>query len=171
MPFVPQWTEQSWGQELLVAHGPTYTGKVLFRFASPPHHRGGLQFHRSKDETFYLHSGEVWVYFVDEVGVLRKVHMIPGMSFHVPPGAIHSVETITDSVMFEASNPVFDDRVRVEEQYDVSTAVEVNAATWAELPLFIQGGSEWASSSLASSSSSQRGFMRARLLLRGRTFP
>lgn len=124
-PFVPQVKRQSWGEEILVAHAPgLYTGKILKRFAGPGFMRGGLQFHVSKDETFYLHAGIVDVYFVED-GVLRVYRMVPGESFHVPPGAVHSVQTITDSVMFEASNPVFDDRTRVEDDWDVMLAERV----------------------------------------------
>ena len=122
-PFAPQSKDQPWGHEVLVAHAPgLYTGKVLRRYAGEPWHRGGLQYHVRKDETFYLHSGTVDVYYVDAEGDLRVYHMAPGESFHVPPGAIHSVQTLTDSVMFEASNPVFDDRVRVEDRYDIRLA-------------------------------------------------
>lgn len=122
-PFTTQATERPWGHEILVAHAPgLYTGKVLKRYAGGDWHRAGLQYHVRKDETFYLFSGEVVVYFVDPAGELRRYQMHPGAAFHVPPGAIHSVETLTDSVMFEASTPVFDDRVRVEHLYDVREA-------------------------------------------------
>ena len=122
-PFSPRTERKSWGHEVLVAHTPQYTGKVLYRYAAPPWSRAGLQWHQTKDETFYLHEGRVIVYWVDSVGVLRQREMVPGMSFHVPPGAIHSVRTITDSIMFEASTAVFDDRVSVESDYDISQAV------------------------------------------------
>ena len=49
--------------------------------------------------------------------------MHPGASFHVPPGAVHSVQTITDSVMLEVSTPVFDDRTNVEDKYNIEEAV------------------------------------------------
>ena len=132
-PFTPTTTPKSWGDEILVAHVPPdirgrahggYTGKVLKRYADPEYRRGGLQFHTSKDETFYLVSGEVIVYFVDATGQLRKHEMHPGASFHVPPGAVHSVQTITDSVMLEVSTPVFDDRTNVEDKYNIEEAVE-----------------------------------------------
>lgn len=107
-----------WGTELLVAHTPHYTGKVLYRIAGS--RRGGLQYHARKDETFFLLEGSCWVYGVDEQNQPTRTLMTPGMSFHVPPGAIHSVEAIDDCTFFEASTPVFDDRVRVEDQYDLS---------------------------------------------------
>ena len=123
-PFVPQTQTKTWGHEVLVAHTAQYTGKVLYRYAAEPWHRAGLQWHRTKDETFYLHEGCVIVYWVDADGMLRQRRMVGGQSFHVPPGAIHSVQTVTDSVMFEASTPVFDDRVNVEADYDITQAVE-----------------------------------------------
>ena len=124
-PFDWRRTPQPWGDEILVAHAPgLYSGKILKRYKGAPWHRAGLQYHEHKDETFALISGEVIVYYVDQGGTLRRHRMGPGESFHVPPGAVHSVETITDSVMFEASNPVFDDRVRVEDRYDIRSARE-----------------------------------------------
>lgn len=122
-PFELVPTGKSWGEEWLVAHVPgNYAGKVLKRFKDG--HRAGLQFHESRDESFYLFSGEVIVYWVGSDGVLRKRAMHPGQSFHVPPGAIHSVATQTDSVMFEVSNGAYPDAIRVEEQYDITTAIE-----------------------------------------------
>jgi mannose-6-phosphate isomerase-like protein (cupin superfamily) len=137
-PFTPQITEKPWGEEVLIAHMPKgwqdregkhfggYAGKILKRYADDEHHRAGLQYHAFRDETFHLISGEVIVYFVDDGGVLRKHEMHPGESFHIPPGAIHSVQTITDSVMFEAScGPVTSgDAVNVEAAYDISKAID-----------------------------------------------
>ena len=115
-------TWKSWGEEILLAHAPgLYTLKLLRRYTAGQ--RGGLQFHAYKHEAFHLLSGEVEVYFVDEGGRLRVHRMRPGETFVVPPGAIHSVQTVTDSVMVEASTPVFDDRENVEADYDISTAV------------------------------------------------
>ncbi len=52
-----------------------------------------------------------------EDGTLERVLMRPGDTFTVPPGAIHRFEAITDCVVYEASIPVFDDRVNVEHIY------------------------------------------------------
>ena len=102
-----------WGQEILVACTEHYTGKVLLMQRG---HRGGLQFHVVKDETFYLFSGLCRVRFEKE-GVLQEATMRPGESYHVPPGAVHQVEALEDSVLFEASVPAFNDRINVGEQY------------------------------------------------------
>ncbi len=106
---------KDWGTELLVAHTPLYTGKVLSMRAGTS---GPLQYHERKDETFHLYKGTAQVEFVTQDGTLHSVAMGAGESYHIPPGAIHRVRAISDCVFFEASNPVFEDRVNVEAEYD-----------------------------------------------------
>lgn len=101
---------KSWGRELLVAHTDEYIGKVLWMRAGTS---GPLQYHERKKETFFLFSGHAFVWFQAEDGTPRGHNMKPGESIHVPPGAVHKVEAIEDCVFFEASTPVFDDRVAV----------------------------------------------------------
>jgi mannose-6-phosphate isomerase len=107
---------KSWGRELLVAQTDSYIGKVLWMRAGAS---GPFQYHERKDETFFLFSGEAVVEFEapddgNPTLIVRKRHLMqPGESYHVPPGAVHRVEALADSVFFEASNPVFDDRVAV----------------------------------------------------------
>ena len=101
-----------WGTELLVAHTPHYTGKVLLM---EPGGTGHLQYHQHKDETFYLFSGEALVEYALEDGTLTTYAMNAGEAFHVPIGAIHRVQAVTPCVFFEASTPAFDDRVIVRE--------------------------------------------------------
>lgn len=106
-----------WGTELLIAETPHYIGKVLSMTAG---HRGGMQYHERKDETFYLFSGEAMVSYIvraNGVETVMDMTMQPGDSIHVPPGAVHQVEALTDCVFFEASTPVFEDRVNVGAQY------------------------------------------------------
>lgn len=115
-PFEPQIKEQPWGWEELLARVPgVATTKRLTRRADGK--RAGLQYHVSKSEAFFLLSGQAWVYHDPGDGQIVKTHMIPGMTFVIPPGTPHSVETIGLSVMLEASNDVSDDRVPVEAQY------------------------------------------------------
>ena len=102
---------KTWGTELLVAHTPHYTGKVLSMRAGAS---GPRQYHREKDETFYLFSGLARVTYRDRDGFLHDVEMHPGESYHVPPGAVHQVEALEPCVLFEASTPHFDDRVAAE---------------------------------------------------------
>ena len=101
---------KSWGREMLVARTSTTMAKVLYMNAG---HAGPLQFHERKDECFYLLSGQAWVSSMRS-GKLDRELMNPGQSFYIPPGAVHKVEAITDCVLIESSNVVFDDRVAVE---------------------------------------------------------
>lgn len=117
MPVIEAFTPRDlgpkpWGTELLVAETPRYIGKVLWMKAG---HGGHLQHHAQKDEAFYLFDGRCLVRYQDAAGELQVVQMIPGMAFHVPPGAVHQVEALEDSVLFEASTPVFNDRVVTQE--------------------------------------------------------
>ncbi len=105
---------KDWGEELLIGHAEgLYTLKRLTYRAGA---KGPLQYHERKDETFYLHSGTAVVGYVRN-GKLTSTRMTQGQSYHIPPGAVHQFEALTDCVVFEASNPVFDDRVNVEDQY------------------------------------------------------
>lgn len=105
---------REWGSEVLIAHTPQYIGKVLYMH---PGSAGGLQFHRTKVETFHLFSGEAVVTTDRGDGILTDIRMVAGESYHIPAGAVHKVTAVTRCVFFECSTPVFDDRVRCEDRY------------------------------------------------------
>ena len=110
-----------WGTELVIAETPQYLGKVLTMRGG---HRGGLQYHERKDESFYLQAGSALVRYDDGTGHLTQTHMIVGQTFHVRPGVVHQVEALEDCIFFEVSTPVHDDRVNVSERYGVGEAGE-----------------------------------------------
>jgi mannose-6-phosphate isomerase len=116
--YLPKVHERGWGQEIFIAETEHYLGKMLVMRAGTA---GGLQHHVEKDETFYVYSGECAVDYVEDGEVRRESPVGPGRSFHIPPGAPHRVEALTDCVLFEASTPHYNDRVRDEETYGVST--------------------------------------------------
>ena len=105
---------RSWGREILVAETDHYLGKMLKMKAG---HAGGLQYHRTKIESFHLVYGEARVDYDDGTGHLVSLVMMPGMTVHVPAGAPHRVLAVEKCLFFEVSTPVFDDRVRVEDEY------------------------------------------------------
>ena len=144
MPTIPIERFQSellsrpWGTELLIADGPGYTGKVLRYRAG---HAGGLQYHVQKDETFYLFSGSGRVSWDRGDGTITSREMRAGDSYHIPAGAVHQFAAVTDCVVFEASTPHREDRVRCEEQYGLPADPDGLPTTWdrkslanAELP-------------------------------------
>ncbi len=104
-----------WGTETLLAHTDSYTLKKLIYRAG---HQGALQMHVKKDEAFTLESGAAevtWASYNEAPLMTRR--MRPGDTFHVPPGTPHKFRAITECVVYEASNPVFDDRVNVADVY------------------------------------------------------
>lgn len=116
MPFVESYEipDKPWGQELVLAHTSLYT---LKRLTYEPGHQGALQYHVHKDEAFHLAEGEALVTWLERPYGLLKVRMRAGETFHVPPGTPHKFEAITRCVVYEASNPVFDDRVNVAKEF------------------------------------------------------
>lgn len=115
--FEPESLSRVWGEELIVAATDQYLGKVLRMDAGT---KGGLQYHREKDETFHLFSGEALVRSDDGGGALVEALMCAGESYHIPPGAVHQVEALTDCVFFETSTPHYDDRVHMERAYGIA---------------------------------------------------
>jgi mannose-6-phosphate isomerase-like protein (cupin superfamily) len=105
--------EKPWGYELIWAQTDRYVAKILFIRSG---HKLSRQYHRVKDETLYVESGEMKL----ELGPLEapEMHTLkPGDHFHVAPGTIHRMEAITDVRVFEASTPEIDDVVRLEDAY------------------------------------------------------
>ena len=106
--------EKPWGHEIIWAHTERYVGKLLFVRAG---HKLSLQYHRHKDETIYLHSGELRFLVGGEDGELEERLMRPGDSHHITPGTRHRMIAQTDCEIFEASTPELDDVVRLEDAY------------------------------------------------------
>ena len=110
--------DKPWGHEEIFAHVEgSYVGKTL-------HVTGGeslsLQWHHVKDETIAVLSGQVEIDLGATEESLRAVPLAPGESVHVPPGLLHRVRAITDSVLVEASTAApgwQEDVVRLEDSY------------------------------------------------------
>jgi mannose-6-phosphate isomerase len=107
--------EKPWGYELIWARTDIYVGKVLFVKAG---HSLSLQFHREKDEAWFVQSGRAKLE-LGEVGKgdLRAEVVGPGAAFHYTPGTVHRVTAIEDTTILEVSTPQLDDVVRLEDAY------------------------------------------------------
>lgn len=109
---------RDWGTEdLLVLVSGKYTLKRIFLKAGS---KGGLQFHRQKNECGVLISGRMIVRFDDGAGSLVEKIVGEGEVFHFEPGVVHQTEAIVDTVYIEASTPHFNDRVHAESLYGIS---------------------------------------------------
>lgn len=79
--------------------------------------KGGLQYHRLKNECGYVLSGKMLVRYSNGNKLLKKKILKKGDCFHFPPGSVHQEEALTNVKILEASTPHFNDRVRVEKKY------------------------------------------------------
>jgi mannose-6-phosphate isomerase len=113
--FEPRRVEKPWGHELIWAVTDRYVGKVLFVAAG---HSLSLQFHREKDESWYVQSGRAKVE-LGEVGeaVLVEEVVTAGSAFRFAPGTVHRVTALDDTTILEVSTPHLDDVVRLEDSY------------------------------------------------------
>lgn len=113
--FEPRKVEKPWGWELIWAHADAYVGKILFVRAG---HSLSLQFHREKDESWYVQSGRAKLE-LGKIGqaVLAEEVIGPGAAFRYPPGTVHRVTALDDTTIIEVSTPHLDDVVRLEDAY------------------------------------------------------
>jgi mannose-6-phosphate isomerase len=113
--FDPRKVKKPWGWELIWAVAEGYVGKILFVRAG---HSLSLQFHREKDESWYVQSGraEAEVGAVGEA-VLKHEVIGPGAALRFRPGTVHRITAIEDTTILEVSTPHLDDVVRLEDRY------------------------------------------------------
>ena len=113
--FEPQRIEKPWGWELIWAHAEEYVGKVLFVRAG---HSLSLQFHKEKDESWYVQSGRAELQLGDAGDALLNTEVIaPGACFRFRPGTVHKLKALADTTIFEVSTPQLDDVVRLDDRY------------------------------------------------------
>ena len=109
--------KRNWGkEELLVLIPKVLTLKKLFIKKG---NRGGLQFHRKKNECGYLVKGKMLIKYDDGSGRLKNKIIKKGQSFHFLPKGVHQEIALENCEIIEASTPHFDDRVRVEKKYNL----------------------------------------------------
>jgi quercetin dioxygenase-like cupin family protein len=112
--FVPRRVEKPWGYELIWAHTEHYVGKELYV-------REGqalsLQFHAVKDETIYVQKGRIEFQIGPRDGELHTEVVTAGRAFRLPPGTVHRMHALEDSLLLEVSTPHLEDVVRLEDRY------------------------------------------------------
>ena len=77
-----------------------------------------LQFHREKDESWYVESGRARLE-LGEAGqeALDEEVVTAGACFRYRPGTVHRVTALEDTTILEVSTPHLDDVVRLEDRY------------------------------------------------------
>ena len=107
--------DKPWGWELIWAETERYAGKVLFVRAGESL---SLQFHRFKDEAWFIQSGRAKV----ELGrtgdaVLNEEIVAAPAYFRFEPGTVHRITALDDTTIVEVSTPELDDVVRLDDRY------------------------------------------------------
>ncbi len=111
----PERVEKPWGWELIWAHADQYVGKLLFIRAG---HRLSLQFHREKDESWYVHEGRAELELAHAGEAMTSSEVVgEGAAFRFRPGTVHRVHALEDTLIVEVSTPQLDDVVRLEDAY------------------------------------------------------
>ncbi len=117
-PRPVQRVDKPWGHEdiFAVVEGG-YVGKLLTVRAGESL---SLQYHEDKDETIALVSGRAELDLGTAADALTAVPLPVGTSVHVPPGLLHRLRALEDSMFVEASTAApgwREDVVRLEDRY------------------------------------------------------
>jgi len=109
-----EYVEKPWGRECLWALNRHYAGKLLFIKAGESL---SLQYHREKDETIRLESGQMKLRVGQGIEELETIVLDPGMRYAIPPRLLHQMEAVTDCTVIEVSTPHLTDVVRLGDRY------------------------------------------------------
>ena len=112
--FSPRRVEKPWGWELIWAEAEQYVGKLLFIRAGEAL---SLQYHEVKDESWLVHEGRARLELGKVGDELEVVEVGPGEALRYPPGTVHRVTALEDTLIVEVSTPHLDDVVRLEDRY------------------------------------------------------
>jgi mannose-6-phosphate isomerase len=113
--FEPNRIEKPWGYELIWALTDRYCGKLLVIRAGQ---ELSLQFHREKDESWYVLEGRVQLELAAAGQKATSSEVVtPGVAFHITPGTVHRVRALEDTTIVEVSTPELEDVVRLEDAY------------------------------------------------------
>jgi len=110
--------DKPWGYELIFAAvDGKYVGKIIHV------NTGGslsLQYHREKEETISVLSGEALIQHGPAADQLTDERFGPGDTIHLPAGVLHRITAVSDLDFAEASSAApgwREDVVRLEDRY------------------------------------------------------
>jgi mannose-6-phosphate isomerase len=110
----PRRVDKPWGWELVWAETGHYAAKLLFVRAGEAL---SLQLHEVKDESWLVQEGRARLELGTRVQELQEIEIAAGDAFHLPPGTLHRLTAIEDTLVFEVSTPHLDDVVRLGDRY------------------------------------------------------
>jgi mannose-6-phosphate isomerase-like protein (cupin superfamily) len=101
----PRIVDKGWGREVIFADTQKYAGKLL-QFGKG--NKMSLHFHRDKDETWYVLSGQFSLNTLDmENAEMLTRGFNEGDCLHLPPFSPHQLECLSDGggTIIEVSTP------------------------------------------------------------------
>ncbi len=130
-----RFVKKPWGSEKWIADGKPNFNYALKEIFLKSGHKSSLQFHKFKEESNYILSGNCLLHksnveidpekfenqeysnkelneFIDSISTEK---LGPGDIFHVKPKYIHRVEALTDLTMIESSTVELDDVFRLKD--------------------------------------------------------
>ena len=107
--------KKPWGQEEVLEINQKY---MLKRLTMLKGHRCSLQYHKKKKESIYVLSGLLQISMGPSKESLKTNIYKPNEYLTIPPGVIHRMEGVEDSIYLESSTPEMDDVIRVSDDYN-----------------------------------------------------
>ena len=112
---------KGWGEEVIITNNEKYCGKIL-RFNKGA--KFSMHFHKDKEETWYVLSGEFIVKTIDTTNASVAVKQLrPGDVWHNPPLLPHQLICVEAGTIIEVSTPD-----SVEDNYRVGKGDSQNAS-------------------------------------------
>ncbi len=104
-----------WGQEEILKVAPKY---VMKRITIDAGHRMSLQYHELKEETIYVLSGNLIVWY--SIAFDNNETFCPGSVVHIPPNTVHRFGAPEQGnvVIIECSTTELEDVVRLADDYN-----------------------------------------------------
>jgi mannose-6-phosphate isomerase-like protein (cupin superfamily) len=95
--------EKGWGHELIWATNDKYCGKMMnFKQGS----KFSMHFHATKDESWYVLSGEFLVHWIDTTNAQKHTKVLKvGDTWHNPPLVPHQLQCVLEGTIIEVSTP------------------------------------------------------------------
>ena len=103
-----KYVPKGWGYEKWICNTEEYCGKLLFFDQGK---ECSWHYHKLKDETFYLQSGRILLYYgdSDDLAEANDIVLEPGDKFHIHRGLRHQMIAVEPSELFEFSTQHFED--------------------------------------------------------------
>ena len=120
-PFIKR-VEKPWGYEMIFTpDNLSYTGKIMHIEAGK---RLSLQVHDTKQESYWLASGECDLVIENTKGEMEIIKMEKGKGYTMMIGQKHRHQAVTDCDVFEVSLPETGNTYRLEDDYSRNTETE-----------------------------------------------